>query len=84
MTRKAGNYPIILHPEKCTGCSACQLICSLVFLAEFNPLKAYVRVEREGYSFRVSFTDQCLDCTICADFCMHGAMELVEATKEEG
>ena len=87
MAIKAGKHTIKLHPEKCTGCSSCQLICSLIFLGEFNPLEAYVRVEREGDSFWVSFTDECQECNLCADFCMHGAMELVEVTevtKEEG
>ena len=58
---------IVAHPEKCTGCGTCELVCS----------KAYFKAEdREKSSIRVSTLpdgsrkiDVCDQCGDCASFC---------------
>jgi Fe-S-cluster-containing hydrogenase component 2 len=36
----------IAHPGKCTGCSICELICSLEHTGEFRPKAAHIRIMR--------------------------------------
>lgn len=68
---------IIAHPERCSGCSACQLACSLLFTGTFNPLEAYIRINWSGDLDRhISFTDECTSCGVCVRYCNYGALEL--------
>jgi Fe-S-cluster-containing dehydrogenase component len=36
-------------PEKCVGCSVCQLVCSGTWQKVFNPYKAKIRIEPTGW-----------------------------------
>ena len=36
----------IVHPDKCTGCSICELICSLEQTGELRPKAARIRIMR--------------------------------------
>lgn len=68
------------YPEKCSGCSACQLACSLLFTGTFNPLKAYIKINWPGDLDRhIEFTDECTSCGACIKYCNYGALELEEA-----
>jgi len=68
---------IVVHEEKCSGCQTCQLWCSYTFTNAFNPLMAYIRQEFvPGQGFKITFTEDCNQCAICADHCVYGALTL--------
>jgi ferredoxin len=55
------------------------LICSFTYHDIFNPALARIRIERapddgEG----AGFTDECIQCSLCADYCIYGALTRVE------
>lgn len=66
---------IKIYEEKCSGCGVCELWCSLTFQKSFNPLKAYIHqdfVPQKG--FKITFTEDCNECGICAKHCVYGAL----------
>ncbi len=66
---------IKIDPKLCSGCSCCQLICSLTYTGAFNPEKARI-VPEMGAS--VSFTDDCITkCSLCTSYCSTGALERI-------
>lgn len=82
--REGKEFPVLLNVEKCTGCRICQLRCSFRYLAEFNPLKSYIVINREHgvRTGSIEFTDDCTWCGECARYCVYGALELKKAKKE--
>ncbi len=68
------------HPEKCVGCRICQLYCSFLFTRKYNPSEARLSINRDDNQniFEISFTDECNDCGLCAEYCMYGALEFKE------
>jgi ferredoxin len=87
--REGKEFPILVYPEKCTGCRTCQVMCSIRYLGEFNPLKSYIIVARD-HGIRTTslvFTDDCTWCGYCVRFCPYGALVLkksAEFNKEGG
>jgi len=68
---------IKVFDEKCSGCGTCELWCSFTFQKSFNPLLAYVHQEFfPGEGFKVTFTEDCNDCGICAKHCVYGALAM--------
>ncbi len=60
--------------EECSGCLACELVCSLVLFKELNPRKAAIRIRGEfpaPGAYRIACCDQCGDC---AAACPHQAI----------
>jgi Fe-S-cluster-containing dehydrogenase component len=70
---------ISVTPEKCVGCLRCQLLCSQEYQGEFNPLRAWITIERGGggFEYRIGFTEDCTSCGICAENCVFEALSLV-------
>ena len=71
----------IIHvdPEKCTGCTVCEMICSFEHEKIFNPSQARIKVlkeEEQGIDLPVL----CMHCEepICADVCLMGAIKKEE------
>lgn len=75
-TRKSKRQPIQVAPEKCAACLICQLRCSLRFLGMPDPHRAYIRIARatDRIGSDISFTDECDNCGICAEFCAYGSL----------
>jgi anaerobic carbon-monoxide dehydrogenase iron sulfur subunit len=71
---------IILHPEKCTGCLQCMMVCSLRYEGLVNPLKARTRLVRNDIVTKIEFTPECTGCGACAVACHYGARELEEVS----
>ena len=70
-----GKTNIKVDPGACTGCSCCQLICSLTYTDAFNPEKARI-VPEMGKS--ITFTDDCIEnCSLCTNYCASGAIERI-------
>lgn len=56
---------LVLHPERCTGCSLCEVICGLNHFKENNPKKSAIRIERrfpEPGTFEIRVCNQCGRC----------------------
>jgi Fe-S-cluster-containing dehydrogenase component len=83
--REGREFPILVYPEKCTGCRMCQVRCSIRYLGEFNPFKSYIIVARDHgkRTTSVDFTDDCTWCGYCARFCSYGALVLRKSVKSE-
>lgn len=72
------KYTIRPDDAKCTGCLRCQLACSQAYRKSFNPSAARIRVEFHGVDCSIRFTDECVQCGLCADNCLYGALEKIE------
>ncbi len=60
------------HPEKCTGCLACEKACSKVhFGTGDGGDKSAIRISSEGGNYRASVCNQ---CGLCMDMCTVGAL----------
>lgn len=67
---------IVTNPDVCTGCRACENVCSLVHFGECNPARAKIRVMRwETLGIDVPVT--CLQCeeAPCAESCPTHAIQ---------
>lgn len=78
--RDENNPDILIDLDRCTGCLNCQLICSFTYHEIFNPDLAHIRIERTLTDEKgAGFTDECVQCSICADYCVYGALTREEA-----
>lgn len=71
------DLPIIADSTKCAGCRTCELRCSLRAEGTFNPLKARIQIRRlvkAENEYRISFTEECDTCGICARYCPYEAL----------
>ena len=68
------KYDLTYIQENCAGCLCCQLACSRAYAKSFRPSAARIRIDTRGSEYRVSFTDACVACGICADHCLFGAL----------
>lgn len=60
---------LIFNHEKCSGCGACRLACSIVNFGQVTSSMALLRIEGlfpQPGSYRIHFCDQ---CGICAEAC---------------
>lgn len=80
MPYKDENNPdILIDLDKCTGCLNCQLICSFTYHEEFNPGLARIKIGRSLDDEKTAgFTSECVQCRVCADYCIYGALTPAE------
>ena len=73
------KYEIRCYPTRCVGCLNCQLICSFLYEKIFSTAKAKIMIDHydQGGSM-IGFTDGCIHCGSCADYCLYDALEKVE------
>ena len=73
------NPEVSIDLDRCTGCLNCQLICSFTYHKIFNPDLAQIKIER-GLDDEKSaaFTNECVGCSVCVDYCVYGALTRVE------
>jgi len=69
----------IAHPEKCSGCGLCQLVCSFFQspAKQFQPSAAYIHPHRINGAnrFEVRILPECVQCGLCASYCEYGVLE---------
>ncbi len=71
---------LVLHHERCTGCSLCELICGLVHFRENNPKKAAIRIERKFPAPGTFEIHVCNQCGQCKEVCPSDAIYQQEGT----
>lgn len=74
------KYQVTALEEHCTGCLRCQLACSELYTKTFNPALARIRVDCAGERCVLSFTEECIECGVCADHCFYDVLH--KAAKE--
>ena len=76
---------LIAYDEKCTGCGACEEVCSKTYFKKADKLKSAIRVNKEGSSCKIEVCDQCGDCTkMCASMSvMRASNGVVRINKEK-
>ena len=69
------NPEVLIDLDKCTGCLNCQLICSFTYHDIFNPGLARIKIERSiTDEKKTSYTDECIQCSLCVDYCIYDAL----------
>jgi carbon-monoxide dehydrogenase iron sulfur subunit len=74
---------LVLHPERCTGCHACEMVCSLVHDNESNLSLSRIGIMKtNGGGTNENIPIVCQQChdPICADVCVMGAISRNEET----
>lgn len=68
---------LVVNPDKCTGCRACELACSFQHYQEFNPHKSAIHVSIFTLDafFLPVYCAQCSD-PACVAVCPSGAMHV--------
>lgn len=77
---------MLVEDKRCSGCKACELVCSLAKLMENNPTKGAIRINGEfpiPGVYHVNFCDQCGDCSnICPTSALFFDKGIVKLNKE--
>ncbi len=66
---------LVLHPDRCTGCSLCEVICGLTHFKENNPKKAAIHIERKFPEPGTFGIQVCNQCGRCREVCPSDAIE---------
>ena len=69
---------VTARSELCSGCRACQVLCSLARFGVNNPRKSALRIIAHFPEPGVYEINLCSQCGICADECPAGAIQLDE------
>lgn len=72
---------VAVHPEACTGCRECELVCSLTHFGECNPDRSAIRVlRREARGLVAPVPLVCQQCKrpACVPACPPGALSRTE------
>ncbi len=71
----------VADARKCAQCRTCQLVCSLAYTRTFNLSRSRVLIGSgtgiEGEEPK--FTDECINCNLCARYCSYDAISLKKA-----
>ena len=81
-----GSLPrkvLIFDGEKCTGCSICELTCSMAKQGEYNPRKSYIRILKNWeMDVNIAALDpHCDSCNECVQWCPPGAIRFESAER---
>ena len=71
---------VATRPELCSGCRACQVLCSLARFGDNNPKKAALQIIGHFPEPGVYEINICSQCGICAEECPTGAIQANETT----
>jgi carbon-monoxide dehydrogenase iron sulfur subunit len=68
----------VIAEENCAGCLRCALACSFFNTEKrvFSLSKSNIKINRVNgeNKFKVDFTENCLGCGICTDYCHFGVL----------
>ncbi|MCL1976552.1 MAG: 4Fe-4S dicluster domain-containing protein [Candidatus Bathyarchaeota archaeon] len=71
---------VVSDPEKCSGCSICEYVCSMVNEKTFNPNKSRIRVIRMGMLANVAVSCRKCEDPVCVASCPKNALSQEEST----
>ncbi|MBI4964013.1 MAG: 4Fe-4S binding protein [Desulfomonile tiedjei] len=77
------RYQIEVSVKDCAGCLRCELACSDAHTKAFNPSASRIRVSMSSGDCRIDFTEDCVECGICADQCFYGALSKSNKDRED-
>jgi len=77
------KYRIDVATENCSGCSRCELACSYTYTKAFNPSRARIQVKMSGADCSVRFSEECIECGICVDQCLYGALSKTKKQEDQ-
>jgi NADPH-dependent glutamate synthase beta subunit-like oxidoreductase len=64
---------VSIHPDRCTKCYRCQMMCSLIYEGAFNPERARIVISLP----EISWTEECIGgCALCIQCCLNKAITL--------
>lgn len=75
---------MIHHPDRCTGCRTCQMVCSLLHRKDCGPAASRIVLAFQDLEVRATFTSDCDRCARCVSFCPSGALEGEKGPRESG
>lgn len=64
MEEKVEKRVLIVDADQCTGCSICEMVCSMAKHGEYNPKKSYIRVLK-NWEMDVNVVALDLHCDFC-------------------
>lgn len=67
-----------VHPEMCTRCYLCLMICSLKYEGVVNPSLARTRIKGRDKAEKITLTKDCTLCGDCVEVCHYGARKFKE------
>lgn len=74
---------VVVEPELCTACRACELACHYHHNGRFGTSRASVRLryDADTSELAITFDDTCDQCAgeaepLCAHFCVAGAIRI--------
>jgi Fe-S-cluster-containing dehydrogenase component len=72
------RFNIVVDPTKCVGCLLCQMRCSFRFTKSFCPMASLIGIDwsEESYCYRITFSDKCDSCGLCARSCVYRALNI--------
>jgi Fe-S-cluster-containing dehydrogenase component len=80
MERHQDRKFIVSDPEKCTGCSLCEYVCSMVNEKTFNPHKSCIRVISRGPLANMAVSCRKCEDPVCVASCPKNALSQEENT----
>lgn len=66
---------LIHHPDRCTGCRTCQMVCSVTHGGSCGPSGSRITLDFRGLEVVAAFGVDCDRCARCASTCPTGALE---------
>jgi formate hydrogenlyase subunit 6/NADH:ubiquinone oxidoreductase subunit I len=68
------KYQVIYTQECCAGCLRCEQACSNTYAKRFQPSVSHIRINAREMRYTADFTEECIECGVCADNCLFGAL----------
>jgi len=73
---------ILIDNSKCAGCLLCQLLCSFTYTGAFNLEKTAVSITETTGCNEIAFNENCVKgCSLCARYCVYGAISLKQKVR---
>ena len=76
---------LTVDAAKCTGCGACEEVCSQTYFRKADKSKSAIRIIKTGENYHIEVCDQCGDCTkMCSTAAVQRAANgVVRITKDK-
>jgi len=79
-TRPQDRKFIVSNPEKCSGCSICEYVCSMANEKTFNPNKSRIRVINRGLLTNMAVACRKCEDPVCVASCPKNALSQEKST----